>query len=803
MLPARRPPEAVKFTICDGGYKYQYCADCGTEQMVELPAWGHWWGDLIVKTPDHVNTIVYDHYECLCYNPANGNVGLKNVERKTWNYASTRFEDDTAAKKAHKNADGTEPTFSLVYYNSVRVNCTTKMYDTYRCEDCGKAVYIKVAGTGEHSKPTDYVAPGCDKTFPNEGKGGFSTYKCTGCGIVIGDAALGEWNEIQPTGHHWVDNEDYEMPECGKPHYKNILKYCDNDGCTAVTYDAAGEGPLFSSTVGSYKDLCVTGTFEYYNCPCGKEHIINYIPAQGHEYAELDRYEKNDDGSYKKDQFGQLIINEANYKPATCTSAGWYMTKCVYCGNEVKETIAALPHVNKAGEEFYAKCTDTVEDRHCINCCECGNAGNAHDCTATVDKDGKEIEPCKCVIGKPCDYYINTKMPSTCLEDAYTLMVCRNDKTHQKAEQWAGSKWSGHKPVDNFEEYIRVDNEDGSYEVIYQPGYYILKDYTYEYIDYTEVIINADGEFENVTTRILAKLDKGSYIAPTYHSEGSWTGMCAICGEKVTEKIAKLPGLGFEMSTNIKESAFGSLIEVVISANAANEDIYGFDFDVEFAGCMEFVGFEKINENFNLAVTNPLKVDNNTVEITAYAVNNAAGKQQNITITEDTALVKLLFRSTNMNTAVLEFKVDNEKAVATKLTSTGTVDFTCSYYDTFVNNRTFLNFNNDKEFNVIDLYQAMSLLTGEHPTGKTYDVTVDLDKNGEVTLEEIRLAYEYHVGNYDEWDLFYMGIDEAEAELLVKLLTNVDVEEYKCSNPYCTYDDDKPFDTCPACKTEQ
>ena len=107
-------------------------------------------------------------------------------------------------------------------------------------------------------------------------------------------------------------------------------------------------------------------------------------------------------------------------------------------------------------------------------------------------------------------------------------------------------------------------------------------------------------------------------------------------------------------------------------------------------------------------------------------------------------------------------------------------------------------FDGNNEFNAMDMYAAMSILTGE--SKKTYDVTVDMDKDGEITLADISYAYGMLVGNYSNVDFLFNGVEADEAAFLNDMLF---AKTYHCINENCTFSADEAFVICPKCLTIQ
>ncbi len=811
----------VEETCTTDGYLYQKCVYCQTVEKKVLPKLGHDYDpDAAFDGTyggDH-KTNSYNYWECdRCQQHVTAGerpwVGLNH----TW---------DTLAEAERWHG-------TLVYRGVLHTtgDCNDLGLHMYYCADSecdARVVYVKISDefgyTGGHSYLTDVtitwtpvydkygnvivgegtVVDGIDTRFcvdpkcteenctgykaPTCTEKGYEvSYKCTRCGKIHGLADEGHHNDIPANGHNMKANNNYKVSDCDEPNFKAYTYYCTD--CTYKVYPTyrLGEGK---------EATCTTMSYTYYMCACGKEHIINFVGNFGHEMVEVD---------------GTRV-------DSTCATEGEYLTECLHCSYEKWETIATKPHVNAAGEKFTDKCTDTVTDRHCVECHKSnglhGSTGAAHDCTADQNKDADGVQTCPCVIGKVCHYVVAKNMPSTCLQDAYTLLIC-GDCGDQKVIPWEDSKWNGHRPENNIENYevLRDENgeivydKDGQAVVVkkdvpgpeYLPGYDYVEDYIWTRVD----II--DGEFVNVESeRYTAKFHE--YVPATYTSDGYWTGYCEECKQVVTQIIPKLDGLGFkvniENANGDKEYTYGSLVSVTLTADALKEYIGGFSFDLAFAGNMVYVGYEELNKaNFVLNVTTPEKVQENgenKIQIIGAAERDASGKMQNIEITENTQFIKLFFRVTGNYAQYLHFDFTSASVTSVDVAkqTTTPVDFDLKWYNSIVT-RTFLDFNRNGVGNENDLFLAMSMLTGEHPLGKTYDVTLDIDQDGVVTPEELTIAYQYKVGNYDLEELLVMGISEEEVKLLGLN------EVVKCNNSACQAIIDANATYCPHCGNHQ
>ena len=717
-----------KAPTCVEGYQYYGCS-CGETKKVVLAAYGHKMGETVKFVPTHTATAGYDYIPCVYCDHT-----VKTTLR-TWTDAQKHWDSVEAASKGHGNA-------VLTFVSIAQTgSCTQYGLDKYLCAGCGKTVLVK--NSDEFGKTGEHAMSAADKALVVEAtcttKGGVPTFECLRCKAIVGNAPKGELNETPALGHDWEENEDYEAADCFAPVYDAYTHTCSR--CEEVKLD----GTKLILAVTAVND-CTDYSFEYYICHCGQEHMRSFITALGHEYAPIDA---NKDGKETVVVDGETI---PAYKAPTCYSTGYYYEQCAFCGALKKTDLNTVEHVNKDAVKFTDKCTDTVTDRHCVTCHKAdaahANVGNAHDCTADLNKDGKADCLNVCVIDKVCHPEIDTKVPSTCTTAAHSLVVCGDCGKETVVFSTLGN---GHKPV------MADKDENGNY----------IKFANYVYVEYTWTHVDViDGEFVADSVTYLAKF--AEYVPASYTADGYFKAYCEECKQEVTQVLPKLEGLGFEMdavnANGADEFTYGSLVEVVVSVNGADTDVYGFNFEIH-NDYMTYVGYETLNEQFILTVTAPTKANAN-VKIAGFAANNASGKMQNIAIEGKTELIKLFYRVT-VNVAA-ETAVSFKNPTASVIEAGVPVDVATApnTEPAIVEIREFLDFNMDGEAHITDLYLAMSMITGEHVDGLTYDVTVDMNKDGVVDLEDLSIAYNYNVGNYTLEDLFKMGISESELAIL-------------------------------------
>lgn len=288
-------------------------------------------------------------------------------------------------------------------------------------------------------------------------------------------------------------------------------------------------------------------------------------------------------------------------------------------------------------------------------------------------------------------------------------------------------------------------------------------------------------------------------VKATYEAAGYALYDCAICGMEQRVEYAQLSGLIISLPQE-EEYTFGSLVSVTVSVDNVDAGLWGYTFDYVFdASMIRFVGYESLDDRFNMEVTDEAVANGNYyLTVLATAVNSESGLRQDVTLQGNTPLVRLYFR------VIAQLPDTVEQATAwtglynaNAINAAGqSVALDVCYGEMEISIRKFMDFNSDGFVTMDDLRQAIGMLTGEHPEGKLYDVTMDLDGDGEVTLEDIRLAYCVFVGDFDEVDLLLARISDEEAELL-------GYRKIHCSHAQCGFVSDTDFNYCPECGTQR
>ena len=779
----------TKEATCDTKGEKTYtcqCKGCSATKKEEIAAKNHsnliteyYNGPVKVFTEpgNHTSPISYKYNQC-----SDCGERVNKRDYKAWADAGKLWDTKEAAEAAHGTLTPAATT--------VAGSCTVFGYTTYTCSGCSEVVRVKIAGTGKHTYASeDHKDPTC--TEP-----GFdANLKCVVCGLLKDETkAEGTVTQLPALGHTWKtftakEREDLELGEytkapCGTPVYNNWIGYCSvchEDGLKKADLAAAiAAGSVQADTelveqkilTGA---LCTAEVYELYKCHCGETHMRGYLKTEvnvNHEW---------------------IVDTTKTKTPATHFAEGHEDKVCKYCGAEAPaelEVIAKLPHMNKAEQPFTDHCNDTVIDRHCVLCCECKDKKD-HDCTADQNKDVEGVQTCACVIGKHHGWSEKTYVGSICGDAPYYSEICAycyETKAVDAEEYWTGALNEkgekvmapifglGHKPVaadaDKYGQY--------TYVKIVHPEYV--------WVDGV-VVMTVDSKVEYEAKYI-------EYKAPSFTADGFAKFVCADCGQTIETVLKANNGLGFEIEykndNGMEGITLGSLVNVTLYANGNNVEVNNFTLEAMFED-MIFVGAKPATNDFNIHVTKTENANKQeALAIIANAVNTADKKQQNITIGEKTPIVTMQFIA--WGEGKTEVTMDGE-AYALNGAAVN-----CGRQACEIEIKEFLNFNEDDSFNIIDLVQAEAILTGE--SEKTYDVSVDVDKDGEITLYDLNLVYEFIVNSMaldmDAVVEFVCNGMSEEHAAIVRAYIGLS-ENKKCNNPECGTEIQPGWNRCPVC----
>lgn len=433
------------------------------------------------------------------------------------------------------------------------------------------------------------------------------------------------------------------------------------------------------------------------------------------------------------------------HEAPTCAATGKDTYNCYFCGNNKSEkTLDRLPHVNSIGQAFVCVGNDNYEAKDIygnkLESTVCVNA-----CCKNLTEDEKTL------------LFHNWKWQghwdATCTDRAFDLYVCECGLEHY---DWHGEKAHHTIPVDK------------------------------------------DGK------EIYTKVD------PTATSVGYIKYTCAICGKEIIEEMSG-PVISIENNNGDKsgEYTLGSLIKVTLSMNNMKEltkDVWGYELGFYFdSDYVRYVGFENLNDKFIVSSMDPVIANEESwMCLTGYAENTAEGKIQGIELDANAPLVNLYFRviaNENEQTALGAYYlgiIDSKKNENVLLSTKNVNEIMGEVIDLRILmdvNKTSIELPYvEMPVTLADLQAAVALLTGERADNVTYDVTADLDGDGEITANDILLFAEVYNGNVTYREYLRSLISDEEAKIL-------GYEFYHCAHEGCDYESEEEFKFCPECGT--
>lgn len=316
----------------------------------------------------------------------------------------------------------------------------------------------------------------------------------------------------------------------------------------------------------------------------------------------------------------------------------------------------------------------------------------------------------------------------------------------------------------------------------------------------------------------------GDYHEPTCEAYGYWDYRCDVCGKDTIQINFDAPEHGHDwvvgevnedgsvVSTchccgatktgyrhiNIaldgEEYTYGSKITVTVSLdNLADVSVRQWLFDVNYdAENVTFVGAKAIDERFVIDNTNPENADG---KITVIGVGAANSQKLN----EKNALVELYFIVSTNAVNELTFRVENIDAQDMVADSEGNKvaeDIDLGDFDSMaaIANTVLLgDANRDGKVDIYDSMYAFDLYYS-----REYNVAIDMNCDGEITLEDVYEVIDLYLHNITEVNIVLSHLSDYEAHLL-----GFDV--IHCSHADCefTYTEEDDIRYCPWCGTVQ
>ena len=753
--------------------------------VMEGAAYGHnYEGQTILREPPKCTDVSgagedgYTYQEC-----KNGCGEINKLSTIPFNNSNVYF-NEADAKEQHQLPVNYE---KVIYSNGSCAKGDFRMWKLGQCEICKRDVLLADPLTGNgHSKPTDGSA--VEPTCTVDGYFTCQNSWCTNIGKLVVEPAVGHTlNKVEAVAPDCVHEGNYEYYECTREDcgaiFTNPAELVISDDKLSVTLPFMGigqdswiapEGGKFAIAVGiPNMSLIITedtldgtytlrGNTEYtfiikdgkFEAALAETTVSQVIPALGHGHEHTE-WCTTDHG----DSLGFIVANP--YESDNCLEFTYENTKwcacCYYsamygfeaaeddhnfsdkeedmlfedcmkdlyfaCQNEncsAKHYVEGTRpgHKNSDGDYFLPGCLDKEDNRHCVVCCE-----DPENCT------GIEGE---CLISNAHDYKVQIDdAPATCDQPGYDLLVCS---------------------VCGYEHIVK--NED-----------------KHEHLNGAAI--------------------RWTIVKPaSFTEEGFKTGVCTLCGEPFEETIPMREGIGFELDVvNADAPGFGytasSLIEVTVSLSTSEEDVAlrGFTFILTATNAF-YVGYDYVNTDFDVkTVTTPKNAhEKGFITVNGMASNERWGEEQNVPVEGKNAVVKFYFRATGAGDVEIEIPSASEynpNALSAWLfeydvEDKGIVEKPCQGCAATAEIRKYMDITHEREpfgpatVTMTDVLEAYEMITNPEEGEATYSVVMDVDKDGVVTTIDLIAIMEYLANNAEYEEMWAMGIDAGELDLIKK-----------------------------------
>lgn len=597
------------------------------------------------------------------------------------------------ASAAHPQITESDPDREIYRAGS----CTIIGLYRHQCPDCNEYVLVVIDGTGSHHEPTDaeYLAANKENPWVSGGHDQFPANLQTNCSVAGYTA-------------------QYVCTECGK--------------FIASEEQAVKEHTWVLDSAGTPNTCTTAGVKAKAHCSvCGiidPERDGSVIPA-AHDYEVHARKDatcfENGYEEYrtcKRCDFAEpiVVINAYNHSiytvvdtvSATCEGIGYVLCKCDKCDNYefMKEYKPAIGHdwvldpaqhvdpgCETKGVDVYV-CSHDATHTKSVDIAALGHINEAGHVFYNDCQDKETDRNCtRCGnenVGKQHNDVFESIVPSTCKEYGYIIKVCRN------------CDW---KEVTNIE-YLEAHT-------------------------WGEWVIDTPA---------------------TIKSEGAQHHICSVCGEREDVVIPAKEGVEFviDIENTIKkgaEYADGTVIAVKVSLESLKTELWGVQFDLAYnKNLVEYVRYEFVTDKFITQQTVNNVTGSGYVRVLANTANDASGNSTNVAIEGKEEFIVLYFRVKTPNAGVeISFQVNNRVVLKNDDTEVYTENAPKS-----ITTVKFLDVNSDGDINLMDALIAYKMITGEL-TDMDYDIAVDVDKDGKITLQDFQYIYEYlaEIKNYD------------------------------------------------------
>ena len=694
------PVEKQDSTCTEVGHEaYTKCSRCDwTSEVVEIEKKPHdYEGTSYGTTCEHG---AYIHYVCSVCGDSYDEAGEAYVYD-----ALKEYESFEAAQKIHPQLD--EATRKFVREG----NCEKTALDEYTCAYCNKTVLVIADNsTGHHLFGEEPSAEKVEATCEDEGSE--AVYTCERCGYTEGGEV------IEALGH------DMSEATCTE------AAACQRENCDYVEGEALGHNwsdwAHIDETETAYEGAChkrecgVCGEVE--TGAAQKENWDMFNPDKAPTCTEA--------GGWYCDVCNGLFATmsapghsfDAQYAlTADCTHIGFVYYSCGNCDDESVDFIDGfVAELGHKFEDVAAVDSTCREEGHTAGTqCACGEWGAEIETIPVKDyhmNAAEEVLEDKCIstvedrfcvwcemeIGKSHANMFSTAVAPDCNSEGYTLHLCPDCNAQELTD------------------YVPMRTEH----------------------DWTE--------WEVV-------------VEPSYTNAGLEARYCVCCvaeGINVVEEreIPALAGIVLVMDAdNANAPGYGytdsSLVALTITMESVKTEVWGTMFRVYYSENLTFVS-AAFAEGNALAV-NQMAVDNDGfVSISAFAPNNEQKEMQNVTVEGEMAYVTLYFRVTNGElegaATTADFSIDNIDIIdvdgAEKTAVAEGLEIVVKKY---------MDVTGDGDVSIHDILVASKILAGELVIDGEYveyDVTLDVDKDGEVTAFDVYTILEYLNGalTYEE-----------------------------------------------------
>lgn len=664
------------------------CARCDATEKQTIPKLNHDYGTGTFH-PSICGKPAYTVYECANCHDTYTEYG-DTIEEPKVGY----FDNEEDAKAIHPGLRA-----STTWTVKREGNCIVVGLYIAVCDECGMNVLIRIDGTGtghvEGTVSQDYLAPTC--TAP----GHYKIYECSKCHETVmcdgeGKIVSGTDSTIPATGHTW-NKEAASTADCTHP---GVAEKWTCTVCSAVDPEHNGEetgalGHDWSEIVLEVPATCTTaGTKAYQKCNrCGA------FTTDGGTTT------FTDEAGLVLAALGHDVVMTDN-RDVNCTLYGYKHYECELCHDLEQEYIndykTALGH-DYSGDPTVTPATCTEDGSKTWNCTHPGctetkvetiaklghkNAAGetlVDDCMDTPTDRACVNDGCGIIVGKSHNNLFYKEVEATCLDYGYTIAVCE------------------------------------------KCGYSKVTDVKDDYLADHDFIVDEE-------------------IPATITSKGLIRYKCSRpgCDATKTEEIPALTGVQYIIAIDnaVKAGAGlagGSKVAVTVSLKCGQTDVWGINFDLGYdAALLKFEKAEFVSEKL---INGTKAVDNgDKISVVAFAPNSADKQMQNATIEGEEAVVTLYFTILPQNGARTTFTFLNQQTVQIAEDGTSAMVYSEGVNAELVAEE-LMNVNADMGIDLADAFALYQLITNGE-----YDVTADLDRDGEITLADFEILYTYITG---------------------------------------------------------